>query len=516
MATQTQGQFVNAALADALNDCHLSERDRAFTTALVLGVIRNCSVLDSRIDKLSDRPAQKISALLRIVLRLALFQLDFMPNIPPQAVLDTATELAKQQGHIGLARFANGLLRNYLRSVEARDQAARSLEVHAADTQASDASDEAGAEKGGSEEAGSEAQEGIENRAAESQAARAAHQYSLPLWMVQRWIENYGREETEKLVAFTAKQPNICVRPCELSITPDGLESLFQRQGISCHRGSLVPSCLIVDRRDKYKQDNRRGAAPADLNGDKKRGFHGALSKLPGYEEGLFSVQDEAAALVSIVLDPKPGERVIDLCAAPGGKTTHIAELMQGHGQVIAVDINEKRLTPLKELRSRLGLTNITVEVQDGRNFHSTVSADRVLVDAPCTGTGVINRRSDLRDKRKVEDIPQLVELQRELLTNAAALIKPGGILVYATCSIEPEENFDNARWFLDNFEDFEPDDIAGYLPVWLLDQCAPTWNGPACKSVLEESRIHTVQLLPSREGISGFFIAKFKRKIQS
>jgi 16S rRNA (cytosine967-C5)-methyltransferase len=339
--------------------------------------------------------------------------------------------------------------------------------------------------------------------------------------MIERWLTNFGQEETLKLLEHSQSTPPLTIRTCEIAITPEGLLEMLERKGLRVRYGELVKSCLVLDRgRTSADNDGERKSSPCSKvqepfmkSSKTASAFRGSPTKLAGYDEGLFSVQDEAAAFVSFVLDPKPGELVIDLCAAPGGKTVHAAEIMQNKGRVIAVDQSASRLSHLKSSRTRLGLKNIEIVVHDGRTFKCDMLADRVLVDAPCTGTGVINRLSDLRFKKKPEDLISLTQLQRELLANAVSLLKPGGVLVYSTCSIEPEENFANAQWFLDNFPDFEPDDISSFIPQWIMQECFPTIQGPLCKTKKEDSCLHMIQLLPPRHKVSGFFVARFRKK---
>lgn len=379
-----------------------------------------------------------------------------MSDIRPSAVVDTSTELAKTLGHQGQARFANGLLRNYLR--QAKPVAEEGTEGSAEPIDINDPN-------------------------------ALSVKYSIPLWLVQRWMSIYGAEETLKLLQFAQTKPELSVRVCNTAITLEGLEEVFRNKDIKFHRGKLVESCLILD----GKRQNPE--------------------KLPGYAEGLFTIQDESAAFVSIATDPKPGELIVDLCAAPGGKSLHMGEMMDNTGRVVAVDKSESRLNMLKQNRNRLGLTNIEIAVCDGRTFALDKPADRVLLDAPCTGTGVINRRSDLRYNRDPVDIVSLSELQKELLANAAKLVKPGGILVYSTCSIEPEENFDNIRWFMREYPEFEGDDLTSYLPKNMLGEVESKWGGPACKTEPEMTATYMIQLLPSRHAVSGFFICRLRKK---
>lgn len=442
---EQQGAFANLALAGAFKRTSLKERDRAFATALVQGVLRHRSAIDERLGTLSKEPLGRLPPTLRNVLRLGLYQLEYMSDIPAAAVLDTANELARATGHSGHAKYANGVLRAHLG-------------------------------KRGS----------IKETIVDIKDARQlATLHSLPLWLVERWLERWGPEETQRLLACTQMIPELVVRTCELAITVEGLQGIFEASGIRCRRGSLVESCLIVEDRGN---------------------FRGPVQRLPGYAEGLFTVQDEAAAFVSKVVDPQPGELVVDLCAAPGGKSLHLAELMQNKGKVVAVDSHAGRLNLLRKNRQRLGLTNVEIVVADGRSVSLDGAADRVLVDAPCTGTGVMNRRSDLRYHRQEVDLPALTALQKELLEHAAGLLRPGGVLVYATCSMEPEENEQNIRWFLAGHKEFSLESLRPYVPQEIAEQWAvtdPHFNPDSGE----------IQLLPSRHGFSGFYVCRMRRR---
>jgi 16S rRNA (cytosine967-C5)-methyltransferase len=544
LAVERESVFANVALAAAFKKQELSERDRAFVTALVQGVTRHRLELDESIDAASQRPGGKIDIVARNILRLGAFQLSFMPNIPQQAVLNTATELAKVRGHVGLGKFTNGILRNLARQASAaaapsdgeqstaepgitKDHKKKPNKLNKLDKLATiDTLNKPGKfDKFGKHDKRSADEKNSQQEKGEK---TLAEKYSMPDWLVDRWIKNYGEEETVKLLQFAQTPPALSIRTCELSITPEGLKEILERQGLAVKRSALVDSCLIIERGRIAEGTDSKGASSNSTPGKIDPGasapvksrksassFRGSPEKLTGYSEGLFSIQDESAAFVSLIVEPRSTDFIIDLCAAPGGKTLHIAELMENKGRVVAVDQSASRLTPLKESRTRLGLKNLEIVAHDGRTFKSPTLADKILVDAPCTGTGVINRRADLRFKRKPEDLASLIELQRELLQNASTCIKPGGSLIYSTCSIEPEENFGNAQWFLDNFEQFEPEDISKHLPPAILAECAPTWEGPACKSKMEDALVYSVQLLPSRHNVSGFFVAKFKKKLQ-
>ncbi len=398
----SEGAYANLALKAAFNRKALPERDRAFVTALVQGVTRHRQTIDQEISKLSKKPLEKMPASLRNILRLAFFQLQFMPDIPASAVINTACNLAKKTGHVGQVAFANGILRNFAKQEKT-------------DTPA-----------GG----------------------------NIPEWLVEKWQKHWGNEEAEKLIAYTTEIPELTLRTCEMSITPEGLIEILRGKGIVCRQGELVPACIIIEDRGSIK---------------------GPISKLPGYNEGLFSVQDEAASFVGLVVEPKAGEVVLDLCAAPGGKSVHMAEMMENKGRVIASDSHANRLKLLKETRNRLGLTNIEIQAADGSELTLNERIDRILIDAPCSGTGVMNRRSDLALHRQAPDMVALTDLQKRLMQNAATLLKPGGILVYSTCSIEPEENEELIKWFLEAHKDFEPEDLSRFVNPDLLKKWQAT-----------------------------------------
>ncbi len=441
---ESAGAYANLALASAFKRKTLSERDRAFVTALVSGVLRHRIKIDERIAQLSSRKLESLPLFLKNALRLAVFQIEHMSDIPQSAIVDTCVKLVHLGGHQGQARFANALLRSYLRAQESFTDD----EVLPINTE------------------------------------QLPSSYSMPMWLVERWLKAWGPDETKILLEHTQTIPELVLRTCEQAITPEGLQEILEGRGMKLRRGTLVPSCLLVEQRGPLR---------------------GPATKLPGYEEGLFVIQDEAAAFVSTVVDPRPGDLVIDLCAAPGGKSLHMAELMENKGRVIAVDSRPARLGLLHKSRQRLGLTNIETFVADARSFVTEAQADCVLLDAPCTGTGVINRRSDIRFRRDAPDLIQLTELQRQLLEHASTLVRSGGVLVYSTCSIEPEENEDNIKWFLQNHNDFHPLSLKQFVP----EDLASEWSAKT-KVDLD---IGWLTLMPSRHGTSGFFVCRLAHK---
>lgn len=466
--------YANLALDAAFKRKSLTERDRAFATALVHGVLRNRLRLDETLSRQLTRPLEKLPVPLKNILRMALFQLESMHDVPQSAVLNTANELAKIAGHEGQARFVNGVLRGYLsRTGTASGVGTASGTTHSESLER--------------KHSGGESSTGPAAADVRSLSVR----YSIPQWIIEKWVSHYGTGEAIALLEATGEQPPLVLRACRTAITAEGLESFLNNNGFACTKSKLVPDCLIVDREGSPK-------------------LRGSPKKIPGYEDGLFSIQDEASSLVSVITDPRPGQFVIDLCAAPGGKSLHLAELMENTGKVLALDVSESRLQLLKRNRRRLSLTNIETVAADGRTFESERKADCVLLDAPCSGTGVINKRSDIRYNRAEDAIPKLVALQRDLLLNAASLTTSGGTLVYSTCSIEPEENQENIDWFLARMPEFKPESIRHYIPdeaLALIERA-----GGKLPPEAEQLEKGQIQLLPSRHSTSGFFIARLKR----
>lgn len=313
---------------------------------------------------------------------------------------------------------------------------------------------------------------------------------ALPEWMVRRWMDRFGEAETRLLVDYFQKIPTLTLRTCQMSISVDGLASILQGKAMKVEKSKLMPSCLnVLDR------------GP----------ISGPVSKIPGYAEGLFVVQDEASAFVSTVLGAQPGQTIVDLCAAPGGKSLHLGEIMENKGRVIAVDVSEKRLALLAAERRRLGLTNIEAVVKDGRDYQPESKVDAVLVDAPCSGTGVLNRRADLRLNRQEADIASLVKIQQSLLENAARMVKEGGVLVYSTCSMEAEENEKNVAQFLQSHFNFKLDNLEPFFNSEILAAWSSQSHWLETQKQLQTGQI---QLLPSRHGCSGFFICRLKKEL--
>jgi len=268
--------------------------------------------------------------------------------------------------------------------------------------------------------------------------------YSHPVWVVRRWMNRFGFAETEKLLHADNERPSLCLRINTSKTTVDNFLERLRNQNVSFERSKYLPNFV--------RTTNLSNISQTDL-----------------FRQGFFSVQDESAGLACQLLAIKPGDRVIDLCAAPGGKTNFIGEMLHGTGEVIAVDKYSTRLNLVKSSCERLGIANVKIIAADSKEL-STEPADKVLLDAPCSGLGVLAKKPDVKLKREAEDIRDLVAMQKALIHNAASLVKNGGVLVYSTCTMEPEENFSIVRFLLEQHPDFDVESAAQFVPPALVN----------------------------------------------
>lgn len=303
-----------------------------------------------------------------------------------------------------------------------------------------------------------------------------ASRWSCPEWIVLVLLKRFGLEDALKLLERSNRRPVLSLRANLMrSSGPELLERMVSR-GYDATGGRLAASVRV-----------QQG---------------GAVEDMPGYDEGLFTVQDEGAMLVSLVLDPRPGQTIWDACAAPGGKATHIAEIMEGTGTVFATDLDPFRAGMITESKERLGLRNIHVRVLDATaGWPDPEMFDGVLVDAPCSGLGVLDRNPDLRWNRRPSDIPKLARLQKRMLEAVAPSVKGGGTLVYSTCTLTQEENEGVWEDFLRDHREFAPCDLEQYVMTAGLEFSKGHFAGPGY-----------CHLLPHVTGTGGFFIGRAVR----
>ncbi|HEY9655744.1 MAG TPA: 16S rRNA (cytosine(967)-C(5))-methyltransferase [Crinalium sp.] len=454
-----QGAFADVALDKTLRQAKLTNLlDRRLLTELVYGSVRRQRTLDALIDQLAKKPAQQQPADLRTILHLGLYQLCFLNQIPASAAVNTTVDLAKQNGFTGLTGFVNGLLRQYVRLKEA------------------EAAEDAGDATQNSKFSSAAAQGATQNFSlltAPSPITRLGIQHSYPDWMVALWLEQLGVEATEQLCHWMNQPPHIDLRVNTLKASVEMVESAMQTAGVAVSRIPHLPQALRLPE-----------AA-------------GAIQQLPGFDEGWWIVQDSSAQLVGYLVDPQPGDVVVDACAAPGGKTMHLAELMHDRGTVWACDRAASRLRKLKQNVDRLGLQSIQLCEGDSRNLPQFVGqCDRVLVDAPCSGLGTLHRHADARWRQTPETVQQLTQLQTELLDQAALWVKPAGSLVYATCTLHPAENEVIVQSFLAHHAD------------WAIEPPQPD-TPPAAFATPDG----WIKIWSQEHDMDGFFMARLKKR---
>jgi 16S rRNA (cytosine967-C5)-methyltransferase len=384
------GAFADVALERVFNLYSFKSLDKALITELSYGAIRQRYNLDCWIDFLGKVPAKKQPPLLRWLLHLGLYQILKMKRIPPAAAINTTVELAKTHHLKKLAPVVNGILRSALRTKEKGLQLPKSNNLN----------------------------------------LELAKNESLPLWLVDELIAWKGVEDAMKIAkAFNRISP-IDIRVNKLRADLKDVKELFDSCGI---QNQIIPNC-------PYGLEVRAGV--------------GEPRRWPGFEEGKWSVQDRSSQLIAPSLGPLPGEKILDACAAPGGKTTHIAELMSNKGEIWSVDRSSRRSKKILANSERLGIHCLQILVSDSNQLlvkHPEWKGffDRILIDAPCSGLGTLARHPDARWRMNKENIQKLVLLQSQLLNSITPLLKNGGKLVYSTCTIHPDENFNQIQNFL-------------------------------------------------------------------
>ncbi|WP_088228492.1 16S rRNA (cytosine(967)-C(5))-methyltransferase RsmB [Desulfosporosinus sp. FKB] len=303
--------------------------------------------------------------------------------------------------------------------------------------------------------------------------------YSHPEWMIQRWLKRWGKEETEAFCQANNEPAPTWIRTNTLKISRQDLADLLIRDGITVELGERVPESLRIQN-------------------------FGSLEGLETFKAGLFTVQDESSQIIAHVVAPEAGQHVLDACSAPGGKTTHLAQMMNNEGVILAFDVHAHKLELIEQLAQRLGITCIETQLGDARHLPGIRldSQQRVLVDAPCSGLGVLRRRADLRWRKAEQDLGDLPLLQFAILERAASCVEVGGDLIYSTCTIEPEENFELVKKFRSAHPEFEAVNLVDALPFKLKDT-----------RDIQQAAKGMLQLLPQRHGTDGFFLAKFHRR---
>lgn len=437
--------FADLAFDRVLGNHVIAERDRALAFELVQGVLRHKTFLDWRLNTVSNKPLQGLPLPVAIILRLGAFQILCLTQIPNSAAVNEAVNLAKTIKGRDWSGFVNGVLRALTR------QPAPSWPDPSCDP-----------------------------------AAALALRYSCPEWLTKRWISQYGLQGADHACRATITVPPLTCRVNTLHCSRDTLMAELKERGIHAHPTSISPVGLTIEK-------------------------SGSLQHFTPLQSGSCYIEDEAAQLVPLLLDVQPGHRVLDACAAPGGKTTHIAALMNNQGTILATDASSRRLRILQDNCVRLGATIVHPMLVDYETSPevpletllpapprgTALTFDRILVDAPCSGLGVLGRHPEGKWFKTPDDLLRLQRLQRRILNRVSVLLRPGGVLVYSACSGEPEETGAVIGQFCRDHPEFS-------------HEAATPWLPPAARSFLNQDG--DLLTMASPLSLDGFFAARLRK----
>lgn len=414
---------------------YLSGQEKSFMKRLAEGTLERQIELDYVLGQFSSVPVKKMKPLIRSLLRMSVYQILFMDAVPDAAAINEAVKLANKRKFTNLKGFVNGVLRNISKTKTEIKYPSKEKDIK----------------------------------------NYLSVKYSMPMWLVEYFIKGYGKELAEQIMEGLLEIRPVTVRlSAALSKEErEGWISEVKEMGVEIKEHPYLGNALLLS------------------------GVEG-VGSLPGYEEGYFVVQDVSSMLAVEAAGLKEGDFVVDLCAAPGGKTMYSAEKVGTKGFVESRDLTDYKVNQIWENVQRMGLTQVNAIPWDAREFDITLKerADVVIADLPCSGLGVIGKKRDIKYRMSMESMENLVALQREILTTAVQYVKPGGVLLYSTCTIHQKENEEMAKWVADNFE-FELEDMTTYLPQM---------------PHMETAKDGYLQLLPKVHETDGFFFARLRR----
>ena len=436
LEVEKNGAYPNVLLKQTLDKyLYMEKQERAFLTRLVEGTVERKLTLEYFINSVSKTPVNKCKPVIRCIMRMAAYQIFYMDSVPDSAACNEAVKLAQKKGFHTLKGFVNGVLRNLSRQKDTMNLPDENKEPVKA----------------------------------------MSVQYSVPEWLVEKISKDYGVESAKNM--FASLYENVgatSIRVNNSKISTEECAEFLKKEGVHVEKAAYVKNAL-------------------EISGYDSLGF------LESFEKGYFQVQDVSSMLVGLAAAPKPGDQVIDVCAAPGGKSIHVADLLNGTGHVEARDLTDYKVGLIEENIFRCGFANISAKRADATVLDTDAkeTADIVIADLPCSGLGVLKKKSDIKYRMTQSQIEELVELQRAILKNAVTYVKTGGTLIYSTCTVAKEENDLQVDWILEN------------LPLELV-----SLSGCVDEELLKNAdREGVLQLLPGREKTDGFFLAKFQKK---
>jgi len=435
LSVTRDGEYSHIALQNVLNKYqYLDKKERAFITRVTEGTLERMIEIDYIIDQFSKVKVNKMKPVIRCIMRSAVYQLKYMDSVPDSAVCNEAVKLATKKGFSTLKGFVNGVLRNIARNLD-----------------------------------------NITYPDKTDYVSYLSVKYSMPTWILKEWLACYEKETVEIMLEDFLKEKPTTIRLNSNVMSKGELVDSLEKEGVRVENHPYLPYALWISNYDY-------------------------LADLESFRQGAFYVQDISSMLVAHIANPQKNDTIIDVCAAPGGKALHMAELLCDTGHVEARDLTDYKVNLIQENILRSGVTNMEAVRWDATvlNEDSIGKADIVIADLPCSGLGVIGKKTDLKYKMTKETQGELVKLQRQILSKVESYVKADGTLIYSTCTIHAGENMDNVHWFLREYPQFELVSIQEFLCEEL-------------KSSVQEDGC--LQLLPGVHEGDGFFIAKFKKK---
>lgn len=425
--------FCDKAIHQAFEKNFLSKRDRSFVMRLTEGTVERCIELDYIINQFSKVEVQKMKPVIRNILRISVYQIFYMDQVPDSAACNEAVKLTIKRKMQNLKGFVNGVLRNIVRN-----------------------------------------KENITYPSKDDFVRYASIRYSMPDWIVKRFIKDYGKENAECILhSFLKEEDLLSIRCTQSRYTIEQVRKTLEEQGIYVYSGKILPYALGISN-------------------------YSSLKELRAFQEGMFQVQDESSMLVGEIAGIRQQDIVFDVCAAPGGKTFHAADILRGSGKVLSADLSQDKIALIQENCERLSYENVEILMNDAKVLRKEwiEKADVVIADLPCSGLGVIGKKCDIKYKTSQNDIVALSEIQREILAVVSNYVKPGGRLIFSTCTIAKEENQDNVKWIEQNLP-FKRVSIEQKLPK--------VFQGLTGSSGY-------LQVLPNMAGTDGFFLSCFQK----
>lgn len=434
-----EGAYSNIVLNEMLNKNknNLNKKDIGLISEIVYGVTTWKLTLDEIIKNHSSVKIKKISPWILNILRMSIYQIVFLDKIPKSAAVNEGVNLAKRYGNKGSIGFTNAVLRK----IDKKDY-----------------------------------EDLFEIKDKKEMISKTT---SMPIWIIEEFIkEGLTYEQIKEICRNSNKRPNISIRVNKLKTTKESLIEKLKAKNIDLTEKSELDDFIILN---KAKD----------------------IENMEEFKQGLFTVQDEAAGLTALILNPKENEEVLDACSSPGGKTTYMAEIMKNKGKIEALDIHEHRTKLVEDAANRLGINIIKVHLQDATKFNKEYEEkfDKILLDVPCLGIGVLKRKPDIKWQRKVEDIKKITKIQTEILNTCSSYLKKGGELVYSTCSIFKSENQDIINKFVEENENFKIQEI-------ILPKHAENIKNYFEKFIIDRKFLQVYQ----NQKTDGFFICKLLR----